>query len=454
MNISHLIGFVIAVTLALHRPAHGQILPTDPLPGLEETILEPVERQVEDQVETAIEDRALTAPDSLLDRLDEIAPTGGLDAAAAVDDLTLQLAQTTNQIEGIVSGAVSLTAPVRRPIDVDASGDWPVLRDEWVALIDTAERDLIAGLDVEVVEETPLRSAELTLFTIRVRSDSPDAARVEDILEQLGADRVDRNYIYRGAQGAEPIVSSGPSGTLSTLVSSQRTGLIDTAIDHTHPALATLALSMEDFVTLEGSRPLAHGTSVASILSSHLGDGTQLLAASVFFLSEDGQTGASTASLVKALDWMLTNEVTVINISLTGPPDRTLEQMIALSLGRGAVIVAAVGNGGPAAPPLYPAAYDGVIGVTAVDREGILYRWANRGAYVDVAALGVGVDVAVPGGGWTRDSGTSLAAPVVSAVLAGTASDEPPNARLLARVALPASGNAPELYGAGIITAD
>ena len=97
--------------------------------------------------------------------------------------------------------------------------------------------------------------------------------------------------------------------------------------------------------------------------------------------------------------------------------------MIQSAQARGIVVVAAVGNEGPASGPLYPAAYEGVIGVTAVNANGVPYRWANRGPYVDIAAEGVNVLVAAPDGGEQRDSGTSLAAPIVSAFLAGWVED-------------------------------
>ena len=56
--------------------------------------------------------------------------------------------------------------------------------------------------------------------------------------------------------------------------------------------------------------------------------------------------------------------VPVINMSLAGPPNEVLKAAIKRALDAGHVIVAAVGNGGPASPPLYPAAYEGVIAVT------------------------------------------------------------------------------------------
>jgi subtilisin family serine protease len=83
------------------------------------------------------------------------------------------------------------------------------------------------------------------------------------------------------------------------------------------------------------------------------------------------------------------------------------------------VIVAAVGNDGPAAPPLYPASYDGVVGVTGVDGKHRVLIEAGRGAQVDFAALGADV----PAAGRAPDQyapvrGTSFAAPVVAALLA------------------------------------
>ena len=83
-------------------------------------------------------------------------------------------------------------------------------------------------------------------------------------------------------------------------------------------------------------------------------------------------------------------------------------------LRRGHVLVAAVGNDGPAAPPLYPAAYPGVIGVTAIDARGRTLPEAARGPQVDFAAPGSGLDAANAGAGFKSVRGTSFAAPLVA----------------------------------------
>jgi Subtilase family len=84
----------------------------------------------------------------------------------------------------------------------------------------------------------------------------------------------------------------------------------------------------------------------------------------------------------------------------------------------GVVFIAAAGNQGPVAPPSYPAAYPDVIAVTAVNRKGENYRHANRGSYIDVSAPGVDVLAALPDGRTGYRTGTSFAAPFVTAIVA------------------------------------
>src|SRR5690606_15290726 len=84
---------------------------------------------------------------------------------------------------------------------------------------------------------------------------------------------------------------------------------------------------------------------------------------------------------------------------------------------RDIVLVAAAGNNGPGAPYGYPAAYDGVIAVTATDGKDQIMAQANRGPYVFVSAPGV--DVLAPvGGGQDLVTGTSFAAAIVSGAIA------------------------------------
>jgi subtilisin family serine protease len=105
-------------------------------------------------------------------------------------------------------------------------------------------------------------------------------------------------------------------------------------------------------------------------------------------------------------------------MSLSGPPNEVLRRAIASAQAKGMVIVAAAGNNGAGAEPSYPAAYPGVIAVTAVDKKLDIYRRATQGDYIDLAAPGVDLWVAAPGGGGTTKSGTSYAVPFISAAAA------------------------------------
>jgi subtilisin family serine protease len=106
-------------------------------------------------------------------------------------------------------------------------------------------------------------------------------------------------------------------------------------------------------------------------------------------------------------------------MSIVGPPNQTLERVVGAMVRRGHLLVAAVGNDGPAAPPLYPASYPGVVGVSAVDKRGRVLLEAGRGPQVMFAAPGNNMVSAAPGEPAFRQvRGTSFAAPIVTAMLA------------------------------------
>ena len=122
--------------------------------------------------------------------------------------------------------------------------------------------------------------------------------------------------------------------------------------------------------------------------------------------------------------------------------------------------MAAVGNDGPAAPPLFPASYPEVVGVTGVDAKHKVLPEACRGEQVDFAARGCRRSRADVGGGFSEIRGTSFATPIVAALLAGSLqSPDPAKAReALATLASTAidigsEGTDPS-YGRGLVGAD
>jgi len=251
------------------------------------------------------------------------------------------------------------------------------------------------------------------------------------IYEVIGGDRadVDLNHLYTAGLPADESQLAGlPPRELLTLPNdlsdlTLRIGIIDSSVDQAHVAFSQSSITTRRFVDNE-TPPDFHGTAIASIIASNdpsalgLAPKAELFAAEVFDQTAEQGEFASTVSLIKALNWLVTQEVSVVNISLAGPPNRLLETALARVRERGVLAIAAAGNGGPMAQPMYPAAYPQVVAVTATDERGRAFRLANRGEYVDIAAPGVNIRHAQAGGGYAASSGTSYAVPFVTVAAA------------------------------------
>ena len=254
------------------------------------------------------------------------------------------------------------------------------------------------------------------------------------IYEVIGGQQadVDLNHLYTAGvpdpqndeqplAGLAPRELLPPPTDLSGLT--LRIGIIDSSIDRRHNSFANASITTRRFVDND-SPPNAHGTAIASIIASNdpqalgLAPTAQIYAAEVFDHNEQQGEFASTVSLIKALSWLMTQDVSVINISLAGPPNRLLETALTRVREKGVLAIAAAGNGGPMAQPMYPAAYPEVVAVTATDDRGRAFRLANRGEYVDIAAPGVNIRHAQAGGGFAASSGTSYAVPFVTVAAA------------------------------------
>ena len=204
-----------------------------------------------------------------------------------------------------------------------------------------------------------------------------------------------------------------------------RIGLVDTAVDANHPALRGRQIESRSFLSA-GVPPADpdHGTATAALLVgnslpsgfSGLAPAARLYSANVF-RKRGNQADTTVEAVVQAFDWLAGQNVHIVNLSLGGPRNLLLEAAVERLLARGIAVVAAAGNRGPSAPPMYPAAQPGVIAVTAVDAELKPYKLANRGDYISFAAPGVDVWTALPGKDGAYVSGTSYATPFVTAAL-------------------------------------
>jgi hypothetical protein len=197
--------------------------------------------------------------------------------------------------------------------------------------------------------------------------------------------------------------------------------VIDSGIDVRHPELAgAIAASFDALGSKEG--PHVHGTGIAGAIVAHARLMGSAPAAKILAIRAFGvaQSGAESSSFVilKGLDYAASHGAQIINMSFAGPKDALIERGIAAVAAKGIVMVAAAGNAGAKSPPLYPAANENVIAVSATDDQDRLFSASNRGGYVAVAAPGVDIFLPAPDDKYQMTSGTSFSAAYVSGIAA------------------------------------
>jgi hypothetical protein len=198
-----------------------------------------------------------------------------------------------------------------------------------------------------------------------------------------------------------------------------RIGLIDGGVDTAHPVFQDVVVRQHGCA--DKPVPSAHGTAVASLIAGRSGNFHGALPSAELFAADvycGIATGGAVDTVADAMAWMARERVPVVNVSLVGPQNVTLAAVVRVLIARGHVVVAAVGNDGPSARPLYPASYPGVIGVTGVDARKRVLIEACRGPQVDFAAPGADMAAAMSAQTFAVVRGTSFAAPIVAGLIA------------------------------------
>jgi len=350
----------------------------------------------------------------------------------------------------------------RRVLDADPHGE-PVIRDEILALSPTdAALSGARSRGFIVDRQQVIEAMNIRVVVFKAPPGMSTKAALRTLREADPGGSYDYNHIY-SSSGAVSAAGRSNAGTAHEGSSSVRVriGLLDTGIDVTHPVFRESVIhawGCGDHVV-----PAAHGTAVASLLIGHSTEfqgvrpGAELYAADVYC---GRPTGGAVDALVAAFAWLVRERVPVINVSLVGPKNALLETVIGSLVGAGYIIVAAVGNDGPAAPPLYPASYPHVVGVTAVDAHGHVLIEAARGPQVMFASPGAELAAAGNDHGYAAVRGTSFAAPIVAALLASDMTEpDAGNAEAviaaLAKTAVDLGPPGRDLtYGFGLVGAD
>ncbi|MEX0896011.1 MAG: S8 family serine peptidase [Patescibacteria group bacterium] len=320
----------------------------------------------------------------------------------------------------------------------------------------------------QAVVETSLIAEKVDLQRKLIIPDSPaDIARVEAVVRQAGGSVIESSssvIVVKIAKETESEVMSQleseqlvesvevdypvfitadqvdwgiskievPPVWTTTQASGVRVAIVDTGIDYSHPDLRGRYVGGYDFANND-SDPFddhGHGTHVAGTVGADVDNGgwqgaaPQASLVAVKVLGADGTGYIS--DIIDGIDWAMAEDVQVMNFSLGTTYDSSaLKTKLAEAQAQGIYLVAAAGNtsGGPL---LYPAAYNSVIAVSATDSNDQFASFSSTGA--ELAAPGVAITSSIPGG-YATWSGTSMAAPHVSASVALMIANEQENIR-------------------------
>lgn len=319
--------------------------------------------------------------------------------------------------------------------------DTTQLPDEVLVALPAGEPDTTIEGAAQRLNLTILERADMPLIASRVvRLAIPDTRTVAEVVQALSAEpgigAAQPNHIYgrqQGGHAAESVpqyalekISAGAAHALS-LGRNVVIAVIDTGVDGSHPDISAATLTSQDLLGASVPHEPAHATAVASILAARgvtrgIAPEARLLSLRAF--ASFGPIGAPTTArsttmvVLKAIEAAVKQRSRILNLSFAGPRDALLERILAAAIDQNTIAVAAAGNGGREAAPVYPAAYPGVIAVTATDAADRIYRNANQGEYIAIAAPGVEVLAASADHGHELVSGTSFATAYVSGLAA------------------------------------
>lgn len=288
--------------------------------------------------------------------------------------------------------------------------------------------DLAREHGLQLMEDWPMPALNVDCYRMRLAAGQAPAA----ILAALSRDRrvawaqAIQDFSAQGGAGApgDPLYRVQPAAAPWQLEQLRKSAtgrkvlvaVIDSGVEANHPDLAGQVALQENFVDGQSYVAEEHGTAVAGVIAARADNGigiagiapeARLMALRACWQA-DGGTRCNSFTLAKALNFALLHNAQVINLSLSGPPDRLLQQLVGVAQARGIRVVGAIdparGDGG------FPANSPGVFAVAADD--------APRHGAQCLLAPGRDVPTTMPGARWGMVSGSSYAAAHVSGMLA------------------------------------
>jgi subtilisin family serine protease len=250
----------------------------------------------------------------------------------------------------------------------------------------------------------------------RVQRIADDAVMTADA-GSWGLDRIDQRALPLDSSFVPPNDGSGVTAYI-----------IDSGIRFSHTDFGGRASLGYDFTGGSGEDCAGHGTHIAGIIGGSaygVARNVALVAVRVFGCT----TSTNLSTILAAMDWVLQNHVSpaVVNMSLGGPGDVTLDAAVGSLTRAGVTVVVSAGNFNFDACLYSPARADSAITVGATNQSDERATFSNYGDCVDLFAPGVSIvsDWYTGDAATSTLSGTSMASPHVAGVAALVLSANP-----------------------------
>ena len=332
--------------------------------------------------------------------------------------------------------------PALTPLSAQETHDWRlsdadqiVSGDYLILTVPMADDDRLSEIaeevearyGVQLAAEWPLRSIAAHCLVLDVRAHGD----VEGLIARMRADRTIRTVqrmqefdVFEDPRSElrydDPLFPfqralvqlNAENAHNRSIGSGIRIGVVDSGIDRAHPDLSGRLADNRDFVNQRGTdRAEAHGTAMAGVIAAAAANatgivgvapGAELVGLRACWQNADTPGRCSSFSLARSLNFAIINGIEVLNLSLGGPPDPLLEELVRDAIAKGIVVVAAWGK---AEAPSFPASVPGVIAAGGPRTSG-------------VPAPAIDVISTAPDSSYSYVSGSSVAAAHVSGVVA------------------------------------
>ncbi len=310
------------------------------------------------------------------------------------------------------------------------------LKPQWLAI----KSELTKLHAIEETGEFPLTSIGVDCLVYKIPEHQPFAQTIEKLKADKRVTLVQENQVFEGIQSGESdemaALSYGPQLIHADRAHRLATGkgvtiaVIDTGAEKNHPDLKDRVLQAVNFVE-GGDRSFTrdqHGTAITGVIAANENDGIGIYGiapeadiavykACWYPVNQNAKAQCSSWTLAKALDAAINQGAKVINLSLAGPEDKLMKELLETAHAKGITVVAAALE--KADNPGFPADSSLTIPVISVGPEGKTATPKWLFAYPQtVAAPGVDILTTVPKEGYDFVSGSSLATAHVSGVVA------------------------------------